>query len=521
VPFSFESNPTEYLFLDKFLDFMPFHFRQFDYSQNVHRLIIFPLEIFIVFKSENALKIQADKYVQALMIYGSAMNLNRVRILKDSKERMGPTVYWMSRDQRVQDNWALLFSQELALKQKAPLTVVFCAISQFHGATVRQYDFMLRGLQELEKSLAEKNIPFYLLTGLPEEEIPKFVNKFMIGALITDFSPLLVKKQWNKTIADNIEITFYEVDAHNIVPCWIASSKQEYGAYTFRPKINRVLDEFLEDFPILKKHPIIWREDKGEIDWNKIRESRLLGDSISEVQWIKSGEKEAHRVLHDFIKNKLQVYYELRNDPTKDGQSNISPYLHFGQISAQRTALEVLENAENRSYKAFLEELIVRRELSDNFCFYNSNYDKFEGFPNWARKTLTAHAKDPREHVYSLEEFECAKTHDELWNAAQIEMMQRGKMHGYMRMYWAKKILEWTESPEKAIEIAIYLNDKYELDGRDPNGYVGIAWSIGGVHDRAWKERPVFGKIRYMSYNGCKSKFNVKEYIERVKMPIS
>lgn len=126
-------------------------------------------------------------------------------------------------------------------------------------------------MQELERNLAEKNIPFYLLTGFPQEEIPKFVNEFVIGSLVTDFGPLLVKKKWNKAVADDIEIPFYEVDAHNIVPCWIASSKQEYGAYTFRPKVNRALDEFLEDFPILKKHSIIWREGNGEICWNKIR----------------------------------------------------------------------------------------------------------------------------------------------------------------------------------------------------------------------------------------------------------
>jgi deoxyribodipyrimidine photo-lyase len=165
--------------------------------------------------------------------------------------------------------------------------------------------------------------------------------------------------------------------------------------------------------------------------------------------------------------------------------------------------------------ESFLEELIVRRELSDNYCFYNDKYDQFEGFHPWAQKTLNEHRGDKREYVYSLEEFEEAKTHDDLWNAAQMEMVRRGKMHGYMRMYWAKKILEWTESPESALEIAIYLNDKYELDGRDSNGYAGIAWSVGGVHDRAWNERPVFGKIRYMSYNGCKRKFDIKRYIQK------
>lgn len=236
------------------------------------------------------------------------------------------------------------------------------------------------------------------------------------------------------------------------------------------------------------------------------------------MYWIKSGEDEAHLVMKYFLENKLFLYDKKRNDPTKDGQSNLSPYLHFGQISAQRIVLEVMKtNADEQSKNTFLEELIVRKELSDNYCFYNMNYDNFNGLPEWAKKTLNKHRDDRRKYIYTLEQFENAKTHDDLWNAAQMEMVKKGKMHGYMRMYWAKKILEWSESPEQAFKIAIYLNDKYELDGRDPNGYTGIAWSLGGLHDRAWNERPIFGKVRYMNYNGCKSKFDVIKYIQYVK----
>jgi deoxyribodipyrimidine photo-lyase len=256
----------------------------------------------------------------------------------------------------------------------------------------------------------------------------------------------------------------------------------------------------------------------SRIDWERIFKTLDIDSGVPEVDWVKSGERAAKRALDDFIKNKLPQYDTLRNDPSSDGQSNLSPYLHFGQISAQRVALEVLKYSISSSSKAaFLEELIIRKELSDNFCFYNQDYEKFEGFSAWAKKTLNEHRKDRRAYTYTLQQFEHAKTHDDLWNAAQMEMVKKGKMHGYMRMYWAKKILEWTESPEKALNVAIYLNDRYELDGRDPNGYVGIAWSIGGVHDRAWSERHIFGKIRYMSYNGCKAKFDVHKYIEYVK----
>jgi deoxyribodipyrimidine photo-lyase len=221
--------------------------------------------------------------------------------------------------------------------------------------------------------------------------------------------------------------------------------------------------------------------------------------------------------LGQFIAERLPGYDTDRNDPNRSGQSGLSPYLHFGQISAQRVALEVRKaDARPEAKAAFLEELIVRRELSDNFCFYNPAYDSFEGFHSWAKATLNAHREDRRQFLYSLRQLEAGGSHDPLWNAAQKEMVATGKMHGYLRMYWAKKVLEWTPSPEEAIAIAIYLNDRYSLDGRDPNGYAGIAWSIGGVHDRAWGERPVFGKIRYMSYEGCRRKFGVDRYIKKV-----
>ena len=445
------------------------------------------------------------------------MNIRRVRILKEGVNKAGAVALWMSRDQRVKDNWALLFAQELALKKKVPLAVVFCIVPDFLGATKRQYIFMLKGLQEVEQNLQKKNIPFFLLSGNPGEELPYFIRENDISVLVKDFDPLKIKSAWTESVKREINIPFYEVDAHNIVPCWVASPKQEFGAYTLRPKIYRMLPEFLEKYPRLSKHSFQWGKGIKNPDWiERLRNLNL--DAIPELNWINPGEKASFKVLEYLLDMKLSSYNTERNDPTKNGQSNLSPYLHFGQISAQRVALEVsMSDTYKESREAFLEELIVRRELSDNYCFYNSNYDNFSGFPEWAKKTLNEHRKDLREYDYTRDQFENAETHDDLWNAAQIEMVKRGKMHGYMRMYWAKKILEWTESPEKAVEIAIYLNDRYELDGRDPNGYAGIAWSIGGVHDRAWGERPVFGKIRYMSYNGCKSKFDVKKYIKSAK----
>lgn len=438
------------------------------------------------------------------------------RLVKEGETEKGPVVYWMSREQRVNDNRALLFAQEQALEQKKPLVVIFCLVPRFLEAALRQYAFMLRGLAEVEQDLTVKEISFRLLMGEPDVEIPKFVKKYKAAALISDFDPLRIKQEWKSKVMAKVAVPFYEIDAHNIVPHWIASPKLEYGAYTLRPKIQRLLPEFLYEPRKVLKHPVQWQESVGKVDWQKALKHLRINRKIPEVSWIKPGEKAARRMLRAFIKQKLTSYPEERNDPTLDRQSNLSPYLHFGQLSALRAALEVrASSASPEAKEAFLEELIVRRELSDNFCFHNAHYDNIKGFPEWAQKTLDAHAKDPRDYLYSLEQFENAETHDDLWNAAQREMVQRGKMHGYMRMYWAKKILEWTESPEQAMDIAIGLNDTYELDGRDPNGYTGIAWSLGGVHDRAWKERPIFGKIRYMNRKGCERKFSVQTYIDK------
>ena len=375
---------------------------------------------------------------------------------------------------------------------------------------------MLRGISYVQKELEYNNINFVLLNGSPDETIPDFLSECRASLLVSDFNPLKAVRKWKKYVAEKIDIPFHQVDTHNIVPCLAVSDKQEFAAYTIRPKIHKLLPEFLDEFPSLKKMKAKLSSSE-RIDWDTIITNLNVDKSVGEVDWLLPGEEAAIKILDTFIENKLSDYPQNRNDPNAEGTSNLSPYLHFGQISAQRVALEIHKRSEYlQSHKEFLEEMIVRRELSDNFCYYNTKYDSFEGFHDWAKTTLNAHRKDKREHIYSLKEFENAETEDDLWNAAQIEMVTTGKMHGYLRMYWAKKILEWTPSPEDAMKTVIYLNDKYELDGRDPNGYTGIAWSIGGVHDRAWAERKVFGKIRYMNYAGCKRKFDVLSYIQKI-----
>ncbi|UCG61149.1 MAG: deoxyribodipyrimidine photo-lyase [Candidatus Zixiibacteriota bacterium] len=442
---------------------------------------------------------------------------DRVRMLKSAATGRGPVVYWMSRDQRLTDNWALLYSQQLALEMDRPLAIAFNLVPDFLGATSRQYDFMLEGLKQLVERLAKFNIAFHLTIGEPSTALVRLLVRMRPGAVITDFAPLRLNRTWKSEVMSRIDTSFYEVDAHNIVPAWKASDKQEYAAYTFRPKIHRYLPEFLTEFPRLRTHPIPPGKPLKPVQWKRALSSLRVDTMINPVNAPRPGEDAAKSVLRNFLKNKLPRYADLRNDPTADAQSWLSPYLHFGQISAQRVALEVQKHDRHiESQEAFLEELIVRRELSDNFCFYNDKYDSVEGFPGWARESLNAHRSDPREYLYSLSEFEKAETYDDLWNAAQMEMVRTGKMHGYLRMYWAKKILQWSPSPEEALKTAIYLNDRYELDGRDPNGYTGIAWSIGGLHDRPWFERDIFGKVRYMSRGGCDRKFDTAEYVRKM-----
>ena len=449
------------------------------------------------------------------MIPDRARLLNKEKFPDAGTEARGELViYWMSREQRVNDNWGLIFAAKLAKEKGMRLMVVFCLADKFLGATLRHYDFMLKGLKQVEAGLRKKNIPFVLLTGDPVKIIPEFVAKRKAGYLVTDFDPLRIKRQWKKGVFDRINIPFYDVDGHNVIPLWVTSPKEEFAAYTIRPKILRLLPQYLDEYPKLPTFPKTNAEkEKAGTDREDLIRIMNVNRGVKPAEGIVPGEEGAIKRLEEFIAKRMEYYGTERNDPNKECLSGLSPYLHFGQISAQRIALEVNKTGVNdEGSRGFLEELIVRKELADNFCYYNNNYDSFDGFKEWGKETLNKHRGDKREYVYKQDEFEEARTHDPLWNAAQNQMRIEGKMHSYLRMYWAKKILEWTESPEAAIEIAINLNDKYELDGRDPNGYCGIAWSIGGIHDRAWFEREIFGKIRYMNYNGCARKFDVKAF---------
>ncbi|MBD3191986.1 MAG: deoxyribodipyrimidine photo-lyase [Candidatus Heimdallarchaeota archaeon] len=426
-------------------------------------------------------------------------------------------LYWMQAAQRAEDNLALEYAIKQANELKKPLIVCFGLTDHFPEANIRHYHFMLQGLQEVGQALHKRGIKFLIRKESPERAAVKMAENASL--IIGDRGYLKIEKEWRRYVQGRINSPLIQVETNVVVPIEEASNKEEYAAYTIRPKINKQLDDYLIG---IKERTV--KNSSLDFDFQTFKISDIqkafaelnIDKSVPKSDYFKGGTSKAKRLLKSFITKKLEKYADLRNDPSKDYLSHMSPYLHFGQISPRFIALQISKTADPGK-EAYLEELIIRRELSMNFVFYNEHYDDFERIlPHWAKKTLEEHRKDEREYLYSLEEFEQAKTHDPYWNAAQTEMVKTGKMHGYLRMYWGKKILEWTENPQKAHEIALYLNNKYELDGRDPNGFTGVAWCFG-KHDRAWKERPIFGKVRYMNARGLERKFDINSYVEKIQ----
>jgi deoxyribodipyrimidine photo-lyase len=423
----------------------------------------------------------------------------------------------MQSSHREEFNHALEYAIEKSNELQKPLIVFYGLADSFPEANERHYYFLLEGLQQVESNLLKRGIRFIVRKISPELGVLELAKDAAL--VIVDRGYLNIEKRWRRYLAGKLDCSFIQVESNIVVPVEEASVKEEFAAYTIRSKINKQLAKYLVP---LRKRKIMKSSvnyDFESLDLQNIDNilSKLsINHSVKKVIGFKGGINQALKNLNDFIENKLEMYGAMRNNPVFDYQSNVSPYLHFGQISPLQIAL-IISNSNYQAKEEYLEQLIIRRELAINFVFYNVGYDNFKtlNLPKWANETLEEHTNDKREYIYNLNEFEIAKTHDLYWNAAQEEMIITGKMHNYMRMYWGKKILEWTESPEQAYEIAIYLNNKYELDGRDPNGFTGVAWCFG-KHDRPWKERPIFGKVRYMNANGLRRKFDIDKYIEKI-----
>ncbi len=450
----------------------------------------------------------------------------RIRQLNDKPVLENDTcvLYVMARDQRLRDNHALAAAQAQALELQVPFAVVFCLQPGTGNRAREHYGFMLAGLREVEQELVKQGVPFMMLIGKAQERLRGVMHHLRPAAVYFDFNPLRGPMHLHQTIADEADCVVYEVDTHNIVPARMASDKQEYGARTLRTKIQRLLPDCLADeAAVLRRHPHTW---PGVIQPMQMLQPLIKGllagvkSNGTDISRFKSGEKAAYDALVDFIKNRLRGYADNRNDPSVDGQSELNPYFHYGQLASAAAvrAVEVAaakDGSLRHDADIFIEEVTVRKELSDNFCLYNPDYDTLAGAPQWAQKTLAGHAVDHRGFSYSREQFENAETHDPAWNAAQRQLTRSGKMHGYMRMYWAKKVLEWSASPQQALDTLLYLNDFYHIDGGDPNGYVGILWSIAGLHDRPWGGRPIYGNVRSMVYGGLKRKFDIVSYEQK------
>ena len=443
----------------------------------------------------------------------------RVRNLNTNKTRNRRYVlYWMQSSQRMEYNLALEYAISEANKLNKPLIAFFGLTPAFPEANLRHYHFMLEGLRETSTSLQEIGVKLAVAFKSPEEGVIELAKDSCLTVVDKGYLKLL--KQWYKHVAENLDCPLIQIEDNVVIPLHEASGKEEYSAATLRPKIANKRSLFLSK--LTKTNPArdslsLKLESLDLKDIAKITLNLEIDHSVDKTAHFKGGASEATKHLENFIENKLQDYPKLRNDPTVDCQSNLSPYLHFGQISPILIASQILSaNTDTEAKEAYLEELILRRELAANYVQYNSDYDAFKGLPEWAKHSLHNHTNDPRKYLYNLEELENAKTYDPYWNAAQNEMRLTGKMHGYMRMYWGKKIIEWTATPEIAFKVALHLNNKYELDGRDPNGFAGVSWCFG-KHDRPWGERPIFGNVRYMNDNGLRRKFDADKYVENVK----
>lgn len=432
-------------------------------------------------------------------------------------------LYWMQQNQRIHFNHALEHAKQIANLAQLPLVVVLVIFDQYIDANVRHYHFMFEGFSELKNGLEKQGITFVLKKGTAISGLNSLLMD--AAALIMDAGYLREQRMMRKEVLDLVkkirpDILVDLIDDHAIVPPKSVSGKAEYGAYTLRPKLTKLIQEHL-DFSIeISIHQKMILPLVSDIDVKDVFSLLKKDTSIQPSLIFHGGESEAQIQLTDFISHKAD-HYEDSNDPGLNLTSYLSMYLHFGMISPIDIYLS-LEAAVKKgtirpsAFAAFIEQLIIRRELAINYVMFHPGYDRFETMTeSWAYLTMREHDQDARPVLYDLASLEAGVTADVYFNAAMREMVLTGYMHNYMRMYWAKKIIEWTPSHQEAYRIILFLNNKYFLDGRDPNSYTGIAWCFG-KHDRPWTERNVFGKLRYMNQAGLLRKFKMDAYLKRI-----
>jgi deoxyribodipyrimidine photo-lyase len=456
------------------------------------------------------------------MIYYHNIQDTRIQQLNDFDIRLEAdyVLYWMQQSQRAEYNHALEYAVQQANDLGLGVVVAFGLTDDYPEANLRHYTFMLEGLAETQTLLAKRGIKMVARRGSPPDVALELGQDAVM--IVCDRGYLKHQRIWRNQVAREANCRALQVESDVIVPLETVSSKAEYAARTIRPKIQKHLDDYLIELkPVKVQHATVNISLDG-LDLERpadILASLTIERSIPAVTcFFKGGISQAKKIFGNFIRSRLKHYEKNNNQPQTDDISHMSLYLHFGQISPLYMALRIkkADHRLNSAKAAFLEELIVRRELAVNFVYYNRDYDNFNCLPDWAQKTLAEHRKDRRPYTYTLGQLEDANTHDPYWNAAMQEMKYTGFMHNYMRMYWGKKILEWSSSPELAFRNTLAINNKYFLDGRDPNSYAGVAW-IYGVHDRAWPQRPIYGKVRCMMASGLERKCDIRGYVSKVE----
>ncbi len=447
---------------------------------------------------------------------------SRIQVLNDLDLRKGDFVlYWMQQSQRAECNHALEYAIQQANKINRAVLVVFGLMDDYPEANIRHYTFMLEGLQETQQSLCKRGIKMIVQKGQPADIALSLGRRASL--IVCDRGYLSHQRKWRQALGHKAKCRVVQVESDVVIPVEVVSGKAEYAARTIRPKIHKHLKDYLGTFKPTEAKKSSLNIPVSGLDLSDIEtfaKKMSIDQSVLPVSgFFTGGTSRAKKIFKEFIAQRFEHYVENRNQPQTDDISHMSKYLHFGQISPLYLALEILktENRFKQAREAFLEELIVRRELAMNFVYYTQDYDSYTCLPTWAKKTLGEHKKDRREYIYSRQQLENSRTHDDYWNAAMREMKFTGFMHNYMRMYWGKKILEWSQTPEKAFKTTLAINNKYFLDGRDANSYTGVAW-VFGVHDRAWFERPIFGKIRYMAAAGLERKCDIQAYVEKVNV---
>ena len=441
----------------------------------------------------------------------------RVRPLNDAPLRRGApyVLYWCRWNRRARSNQALAWAASVANRMDLPLVVYQRIACSYPTACDRFHTFELEGVPGLAAEVRGLGAGFVFQIarrkGGPAPE----------RAAVFDGAAAVVTDDCLRP-TPRLDVQLSAVDASCIVPMSVIPGRS-YAAYSIRPRIHRALDRWLRPVPEVRLRRACTLNFDGlhtEVEAASI--PRLVAaceidHAVPPSTAFHGGRDEALRALDRFLHERLHRYARSKNEPSARATSDLSPYLHYGHISSLEVALAVREHARRHRLidAEFLEELIVRRELAHNFARYSPRLNSLDVLPDWARRTIEEHRADPRDPVYTRAEFERAATHDDLWNATQNELLLRGKIHGYYRMYWGKKILEWSSSAAEALATMLYLHDRYALDGDDPNTYANILWCFG-LHDRPWPERPVFGSIRSMARSGMERKTDVKAYIRGI-----